>query len=41
MSSVPLPFFSSGGNGVVAIGFLSLPFLSVGDGVQAVRLARR
>ena len=37
MSSVPLSFFSSGGEGMVSIGFLSLP--SVGVGVEAVRLA--
>ncbi len=36
MSSVPLSFFSSGGTGMVSIGFLSLP--SVGVGVEAVRL---
>ncbi len=36
MSSVPLSFFSSGGKGMVSIGFLSLP--SVGFGVEAVRL---
>ena len=37
MSSVPLSFFSSGGEGMVFVGFLSLP--SVGVGVEAVRLA--
>jgi hypothetical protein len=37
MSSVPLSFFSSGGTGMVSVGFLSLP--SVGVGVEAVRLA--
>ena len=36
MSSVPLSFFSSGGTGMVSVGFLSLP--SVGVGVEAVRL---
>ncbi len=36
ISSVPLSFFSSGGKGMVSIGFLSLP--SVGVGVVAVRL---
>jgi len=36
MSSVPLSFFSSGVEGMVSIGFLSLP--SVGVGVEAVRL---
>ena len=36
MSSVPLSFFSSGGEGMVSVGFLSLP--SVGVGVEAVRL---
>jgi hypothetical protein len=34
MSSVPLSFFSSGGKGMVSIGFLSLP--SVVFGVEAV-----
>ncbi len=33
MSSVPLSFFSSGGKGMISIGFLSLP--SVGVGVEA------
>ncbi len=37
MSSVPLSFFSSGGEGMVSVGFLSLP--SVGVSVEAVRLA--
>jgi hypothetical protein len=37
MSSVSLSFFSSGGKGMISIGFLSLP--SVGVGVEAVRLA--
>jgi WD40 repeat protein len=36
VSSVPLSFFSSGGKGMVSIGFLSLPI--VGVGVEAVRL---
>jgi hypothetical protein len=36
MSSVPLSFFSSGGEGMVSVGSLSLP--SVGVGVEAVRL---
>ena len=36
MASVPLSFFSSGGKGMISIGFLSLP--SVGVGVEAVRL---
>ena len=35
MASVPLSFFSSGGEGIISIGFLS----SVGVGVEAVRLA--
>jgi hypothetical protein len=38
MASVPLSFFSSGGEGMVSIGFLSLP--SVGIVVEAVRLAK-
>ena len=37
MASVPLSFFSSGGTGMVSVGFLSFP--SVGVGVEAVRLA--
>jgi hypothetical protein len=36
ISSVPLSFFSVGGEGMVSIGFLSLP--SVGVGVEVVRL---
>ena len=36
MASVPLSFFSSGVEGMVSIGFLSLP--SVGVGVEAMRL---
>ena len=36
MASVPLSFFSSGGKGMISIGFLSLP--SVGVGVEAMRL---
>jgi hypothetical protein len=36
MTSVPLSFLSSGGKGMIYIGFLSLP--SVGVGVEAVRL---
>ena len=36
MSSVPLSFFSSGGKGMISIGFLSLS--SVGVCVEAVRL---
>jgi hypothetical protein len=37
MASVPLYFFSSGGEGMVSISLLSLP--SVGVVVEAVRLA--
>jgi hypothetical protein len=36
MASVPLSFFSSGGKGMVSVGFLCIP--SVGVGVEAVRL---
>ncbi len=36
MSSVPLSFFSSGGTGMVSVGFLSLP--SAGVDVEAMRL---
>ena len=36
MSSVPLSFFSSGGEGMVSVFIVSLP--SVGVGVKAVRL---
>ncbi len=37
MASVPLSFFSSGGKGMVSVGFLSLP--CVGVVVEAARLA--
>jgi hypothetical protein len=36
MASVPLSFFSSGGEGMVSIGFLSVSIPSVGVGVEAV-----